>query len=100
MDRTGHLGVKYEFVDELPDDSFNIMQYETRTEIHEFEEGRYWYSPSTDLFYFNNKRNYRILHLSYKPGCYKRVCMIDINKKSINVSYAPFKNQYASYFEK
>ena len=100
MDRTGHLGVKYEFVDELPDDSFNIMQYETRTEIHEFEEGRYWYSLSTDLFYFNNKRNYRILHLSYKQGCYKRVCMIDINKKSINVSYAPFKNQYASYFEK
>ena len=98
MDRTGHLGVKYKFVDELPEDAFNILQYETKTEIHEFDEERYWYSSSTDLFYFNNKRNYRILHLSYKPGCYKRVCMTDINKNSVNISYDTFKNQYINRF--
>ena len=98
LDRTGHLGVKYEFVDNLPEDAINILQYETRTEIHEFDEERYWYSPSTDLFYFNNKRNYRILYISYVPGRRKSVSMVDINKKSVSVTYNVFRKQYKYYF--
>lgn len=94
LDRTGHLGINYQFVDELPDDSINVTQYETKTEIREFDEERYWYSPSTDLFYFNNKRNYRILHISEIPGRRKSVSMVDINKRYITISYSTFKKQY------
>ena len=93
LDRGQYKDIKYNFVDELPYDAMPISQYETRTEIHEFAENRYWYSSSTKLFYFNNKRNYKILNIKESNG-YKQVCLIDTNKKFINVSLLSFKKQY------
>ncbi|KAK8893301.1 hypothetical protein M9Y10_021718 [Tritrichomonas musculus] len=93
FDRSQYNGIKYKFVDELPDDAVSISQYETRTEMHEFTENRYWYSSSTKLFYFNNKRNYKILNIKESNG-YKQVCLVDTNKKFINVSLISFKRQY------
>ena len=93
FDRSEFRGYKYEYIDDIPDDSIPITQYETRTEIREFDEDRYWYSPSTELFYFNNKRNYKILHIKETNG-YKQVCLVDMNKRPINMSLISFKRQY------
>ena len=93
FDRSQYNSIKYKFVDELPDDAVSISQYETRIEMHEFTENRYWYSSSTKLFYFNNKRNYKILNIKESNG-YKQVCLVDTNKKFINVSLISFKRQY------
>ena len=93
FDRSEFMGYKYEFVDDIPDDSIPITQYETRTEIREFDKDRYWYSPSSDLFYFNNKRNNKILHVKETLG-YKQVCLVDTNKRYVTMAVKTFKRQY------
>ena len=93
MNKTSRNGIKYDYIDELPDDHIDVDTYETRNGIHEFGEKEYYYSPSTDKFYYFNGSKYRILYVNnYATGL--RVKMTDINKKQVSVYYTKFKIQY------
>lgn len=86
-------GVKYEFIDELPDDYIDVDTYTTRNDVHEFGEKEYYYAPSTDKFYYFNGSKYRILRVNNYNGTLC-VRMTDINKRYVSVCYTKFKVQY------
>ena len=86
-------GIEYEFIDELPDDYIDVDTYETRKGVHEFNDKEYYFSPSTDKFYYFNGHQYRILHINEVKGAWF-VRMTDINKRYVSVYYTKFKIQY------
>ena len=91
--RSSHRGIQYEFIDELPNDYIDIDTYETKNGISEFNEKEYYYSPSTDKFYYFNGQQYRILIVGNARGALN-VQMRDKNKRRVTVYYTQFKVQY------
>ena len=57
--------VKYEFIDELPEDAIPIYDYND----HMIKNGCYFYSDSNDKFYFYNGERYRTLVPLHLPKC-------------------------------
>ena len=87
--KTSHLGVVYEYVDEIPDDAIVVNKYNS----HEFEF--YYYSESTDKFYFYNGKQYKILYDNEKKGSGSLyVNMMNTNNKKIKIFYNKFKKLY------
>ena len=43
FNKTSCFGVKYEFVDDIPDKAIKILFYDTKTDHHEFEDQKYYY---------------------------------------------------------
>lgn len=93
MNKSVHKGVTYEFINELPDDYIDVDTYETRKGVHEFNDKEYYFSPSTDKFYYYNGHQYRILHVNNNHGS-STVRLKDINKRCVSVYYTKFKIQY------
>lgn len=91
--KSSFKGIKYEYIDEIPDDYIDVDTYETKKGLHEFNEKEYYYSPSTDKFYYFNGSQYRILNVNM-PQNSKCVKMIDKNKRQVAVYYTKFKVQY------
>ena len=91
--KTANNGIKYDYIDDLPDDYMDVDTYTTRNGIREFNDKEYYYSPSTDKFYYFNGSKYRILHVNDYHESYF-VYMTDINKRRIKVYYTKFKIQY------
>ena len=87
--KTSHLGVVYEYVDEIPDDAIVVNKYNS----HEFEF--YYYSESTDKFYYYNGKQYKILYDNEKKGSGSLyVNMMNTNNKKIKIFYNIFKKLY------
>ena len=87
--KSSHRGVKYEYVDEIPDDSLVVDKYNT----HEFEF--YYYSESTDEFYFYNGQHYRILYVNeMKNSGTLYVNMINTKNKNVKICINKFKKLY------
>ncbi len=81
--------ITYEYVDEIPDDSIVIDKYNT----HEFEF--YYYSESTDKFYFYNGHQYRILYVNeMKSTGALYVIMMSTNNKNVKICINKFKKLY------
>ena len=76
--KSSDKNVKYEYVDDLPNDFVELIFYKGI----EFEN--YYYSPTEDKFYYDNGLKYRVLHVNDGKG-YKRIRAHDINGKSITV---------------
>ena len=89
-----HRGVRYNYIDKLPDDYIDVDTYETRNGLREFDNKEYYYSSSTDLFYYYNGRQYRILHINHGYNDALCVSMTDKNKRLVKVYYTKFKLQY------
>ena len=79
-------GIVYEFVDSIPDDSIEVLDYGD----HEFED-LYYYD---NVFYFYNGLQYRKLHVSYTKNGYAVVYTKDIEGKQRQISYSRFKRMY------
>ena len=83
-------GVQYEWFDEedLPEDSFAIININNR----KFKN--YYYSPSTDLFYFFNGVRYRALRILYNKYHHAYVNVKDYNRKNCKIRYEKFKREH------
>ncbi|KAK8888414.1 hypothetical protein M9Y10_039484 [Tritrichomonas musculus] len=87
-------GVQYNFINKLPSDYIDVVSYETRAAVYEFNDKEYYYSPSTDLFYWFNGRQYKELHINHEHNGQLFVNMITKNSRKIKVFYTKFKIQY------
>ena len=83
-------GVSYQYVDSISDDAILVDIYETKNEIHYFEN--YYYHDG--LFYFYNGAKYRILYVNTRLSGLKSVNFRDINNKTVSIYYTKFKEQY------
>lgn len=87
INRTGCKGYVWEEVETLPDDAFELTEYSG----HDIED--YYYSPSTDTFYFFNGVKYRKLIKCLKNNSYF-VYVRTMENKQINVYLSKFKKLY------
>ena len=86
--RKSQGNIIYEFVNDIPEDSFVVDEYGT----HKFED--YYYSEDSDKFYYYNGRQYRVLHVNTHKRGYKYVCLLDVDNEKINVILSKFKKLY------
>ena len=89
--RTSYKGINHEIIDELPNDAFEIEYYDTRNGRREIKN--YYYSISTDSFYYDNEVNYRIIPSHLTNTGYPIICIRDINNKAIALVISRFKQQ-------
>ena len=92
--KSANKGITYNYIDELPGDCIDVTSYETTNGMREFEDKEYYYSPSTDLFYFYNGKQYRVLHVMHGYNDALYVNLLDKNKRLVAVCYTKFKVQY------
>ena len=88
--RSSRKGVKYEFVDNIPDESIVVDFYDTRTERHEFDD----YFFHADVFYQWNGISYRVLNICENKSGNKYVNASDVNNKRVSIYYSKFKQQH------
>ena len=87
--KTSHLGVVYEYVDEIPDDAIVVDKYNS----HEFEF--YYYSESTDKFYYYNGHQYKVLYVNeMKKWGTLYVIMMNTLNKPVKICINKFKKLY------
>ena len=98
--KSSHMGVKYQFVDDLPDDStiidFYIMKNDERKE---FEEGKYYYyhdeSNNEDKFFGKITDDlYKVLHINTSKSGNEFISLRDVNNKKVYMMINRFKHQY------
>ena len=90
FNKSSNLGIEYEFVDyeDEPEDLIQVTDYGK----HELED--YYYSPSQNLFYFDNGVKYRILHINYNKLGLAYVYAYSIEHKRVKICYNKFKKLY------
>ena len=99
LNKAGHGHIKYEYFDDIPDESIVIDTYETKNGMRYFEQGRYYYyhddANDEDVFYGKVADElYRRLHINVtKDGC-KVVSCRDINNNQVGVCINKFKRQH------
>ena len=97
--KSSNKGVKYEFIDNIPDDAIIITHYDTKKERKLFKEGEYYYyrddEADKDIFYAKITDNlYRIMHINVLKNKMERISLRDINNKQVLVYIHNFKYQY------
>ena len=90
MNKSSNKGVNYTYVDNIPDESMVVDFYETRNDIHEFEN--YYYHDG--VFYYDNDINYRILHVNETKSGTRYVSMKNINGRKVSVYINRFLQQH------
>ena len=83
-------GVEYVYInyDEAPRDLIIVTDYGN----HEFVD--YYYSPSNELFYYDNDSQLRVLYINIYRNIYKYVKLLDVNNKRVNIHCDKFKKLY------
>lgn len=87
--QTKHLGVEYEYFDEIPaeaDDIIEVRDYGN----HRFENLYF----ANDYFYYYTGESYRRLHINYKASGSAFVQLRDVNSKLTSIAYSNFKRIY------
>ena len=84
--RVSNNGIKFEYVDSVPDDAIVVNDYGN----HTFED----YYFHNNVFYFFNGIQYRKLHINEMKNNALCVNMIDIEGKRVKVFYSKFKKLY------
>ena len=92
-------GIKYEFIDDIPDDAMVVDFYELKTERREFNENEYYYyynqDTNEDIFYRRITDDvYRILHINKNKAGNKYVNIYDKNNKLTSMMINRFKIQH------
>lgn len=81
--------ITYEYIEKIPDDSIDVTEYNN----HEFEF--YYYSESTDKFYFYNGQQYKILYVNrMKSSETLYVILMNQLNKPVKVCINKFKKLY------
>ena len=87
MKNTGsYKGVHYEYVNDIPEDSIKIVEYNS----HTFED--YFYYDNN--FYYYNGINYRKLHVNETKYGKLLVNMNNIENKNVKIYLSKFKKMY------
>ena len=86
MNKSSNMGIQYEYVKTIPDNSIPVKKYGN----HNFE--LYYYCD--DAFYYFNGNQYRKLYINEYIKGHKIVNMIDTNGKRVRVYYSKFKSLY------
>ena len=87
QNKTSHLGLDYEFVDEIPGDAIKVDSYGK----YKFED--YFFINNT--FYFHTGVEYRVLRINIrKDDGSKFVNAMSTNGKRIRIYYSKFKRLY------
>ena len=88
--RLSTRGVEYEFInyDDAPRDLIIVTDYGKHELVN------YYYSPSNDLFYYDNDLQLRILHIYTRGNDNSFVCVINTNNKRVQIHYDKFKKLY------
>lgn len=97
--RASQKGIKYEYFDDIPDESIVIDFYETRNGMRYFDKNRYFYyyddENDVDIFYGKIKNDlYRRLHINCNKWGNKYVNTLDVNNKVVAICLTKFKQQY------
>ena len=88
--KSSHMGVNYQYVDEIDENAIVVDSYMTKNGRHEFKD--YYYHNG--VFYYDNDMNYRILYINtLKNGC-QYVRMNDINGITVSVYINRFLQQH------
>lgn len=90
--KSSNKGIHYRYVDEISDDCLVVDMYQTKTEIHYFEN--YYYDVDSNIFYYDNDANYRILHINTTKSGTKYVNLKDVKIKSVAVVINRFLKQH------
>ena len=90
QNRKSTQNVEYEFIKygDEPEDLIQVTDYGN----HEFED--YYYSPSQNLFYFDNGVKFRELHINYTTQGYAYIYAMNTSNKRIQIYYNKFKKLY------
>ena len=96
---TANTTIKYEFVDDIPDDVIVVDFYDTKTERREFEDGKYYYyhneTNDRDKFFGKITDNlYKILHINTNKAGNELIRLIDIDNKPVSVYINRYKYQH------
>ena len=86
MNKTASRSGVFEYVDEIPNDSIEVLDYGE----HEFED-LYYYD---NCFYWFSGINYRKLHICYNKTGYALVHVRDVECKLVQIYYSKFKRMY------
>ena len=97
--KTSFKGVRYEFIDDIPEDAVIVDFYNVRNEIREFELNKYYYfyneNSDEDLFYSRIDENvYKIIHINTNRSGSRYVNLIDTNNRAVSVVINRFKQQH------
>ena len=92
-------GVKYEFVDDIPDDAIVITHYDMKKERRVFAEKEYYYyyneETEEDIFYQRiTDEVYRIMYINTAKGGRKFIVTRDVNHTKTKFYIHTFKQQY------
>ena len=99
FNRASHSGVRYEFIDDIPEDAVVIDFYNVRAERREFEADKYYYyfneESNEDLYYAKIDENvYKILHININRSGSRVVRLMDTNNRAVSVVINRFKYQH------
>ena len=99
LNTTGRGNIKYEYLDELSEETFTIDSYETRNGIRYFDNGQYYYyynEENNEIIFYGRVKDdlYRKLHIVNNKNGYQFVNMIDKDHKKVVISLITFRRQY------
>lgn len=99
LNKTGRGSIKYEYVDNIPDESIVVDFYETNNGVRLFEQDRYYYyydaESAEDIFYIKVASDlYRLLHINLFKNGGRMIRCIDINNEYVSMYVNRFKRQH------
>ena len=97
--KSSYKSVRYEFIDDIPEDAVVVDFYETKNELREFDIDKYYYyyneESAEDVFYARISENvYKILHIDTRKDDVKVVHLKDANNRKVSVVIKRFKYQH------
>ena len=95
VNKSGRNGIVYELVsnEQIPDDLIKVTEYHTHIFSDDESLFKYYYSPSTNKFYFNTGVEYRILPDFIPKSGNAYVKMRDNENHYVSVYYHIYLNQ-------
>lgn len=90
LNKSSQKNVRYDFIENLPEDALFVESYKSKNVVHEFEN--YYYFDG--LFYYDNSFNYKILHINTNANGCRFVFLKDKNNYNVAVVINRFLKQH------
>ena len=90
--KSSHMGIVYNYVDDIPDESIKIKEYGE----HLFDDYYYYHDDKSneDLFFWYNGSQYRVLHINESKDGQLFVYMLGSDDAWVSVYLSKFKRLY------
>ena len=92
LNKSSRGSITYEYVDDIPNDAIEVLQYSKYYFVDYYFVD--YYFVEEDAFYFWNGIKFRRLHVCYDKRGYAFVNAHDTRGKVIKIMYAKFKREY------